>query len=124
MYAKRAAIRGLQQTTAVPSWAQQDQDTFVAYEMCDAVEEETFAIDGVNMSNFVYPSYFEPWHKTGSTTFDFLMKLVNPFQIAPGGYSIIFKNGTVSEIFGSKAKEKRFAEEDRTHHRSEYRKSK
>ncbi|MDE2476446.1 MAG: hypothetical protein KGO48_15445, partial [Alphaproteobacteria bacterium] len=36
--------------------------------------------------------------------------------------SIVMKNGKVSQKFGSKAKEKRFAQEDRRGHRSEYRK--
>ena len=40
-----------------------------------------------------------------------------------GGYMIIKKRGKVSEVFGSKAKERRFANEDRWDHRSEYRKS-
>jgi hypothetical protein len=39
-----------------------------------------------------------------------------------GGYVIIKKKGKVSQLFGSKAKEKRFAREDRRGHRSEYRK--
>ena len=32
--------------------------------------------------------------------------------------------GKISQVFGSKAKEKRFADEDRLNHRSEYRKPK
>jgi hypothetical protein len=40
-----------------------------------------------------------------------------------GGYMIIKKAGRVKEVFGSKAKEKRFAREDRLGHRSEYRKA-
>jgi hypothetical protein len=40
-----------------------------------------------------------------------------------GGYVIVKKKGKVTEVFGSKAKEKRFAREDRVGHRSEYRKS-
>ena len=39
-----------------------------------------------------------------------------------GGYMIVMKKGKVKEIFGSKAKEKRFAQEYRRGHRSEYRK--
>jgi hypothetical protein len=38
-----------------------------------------------------------------------------------GGYVILKKRGKVSQLFGSKAKEKRFAREDRLGHRSEYR---
>ena len=39
-----------------------------------------------------------------------------------GGYMIVKKKGNVKEFFGSKAKEKRFAQEDRRGHRSEHRK--
>jgi hypothetical protein len=39
-----------------------------------------------------------------------------------GGYVIVKKKGKVTQEYGSKAKEKRFAKEDRLNHRSEYRK--
>ena len=103
-------------------WAQKDTKTLVAYEMSDPVEEQTFEIDGIAMSNFVFPSYFEPWHKPKSRKFDYLGQLTKPFQIATGGYLIVQKAGKVSQVFGSAAKAKRFAREDRRGHRSEYRK--
>ncbi len=46
-----------------------------------------------------------------------------PFSMTKGGYVILKKDGQVTQEFGSKAKEKRFATEDRRGHRSEYRKS-
>jgi hypothetical protein len=70
----------------------------------------------------VYPSYFENFHKPGSVQFDRLKKVKRPFQILAGGYQIIFKNGKWSQIFGSEAKRKSFAKEDRRGHRSEQRK--
>jgi hypothetical protein len=39
----------------------------------------------------------------------------------PGGYSIVQQDGKVKNIFGSKAKADRFADENRALHRSEYR---
>jgi hypothetical protein len=45
-----------------------------------------------------------------------------PFSMTKGGYMITMKSGKVKEVFGSKAKEKRFKQEDRRCHRSEYRK--
>jgi len=93
-----------------------------AYESADPVEEETFKVDGVEMSDFVYPAYFEDFHEPGSTQFDHLKKLKRPYQILPGGYQIIFVNGQFTNVFTSKAKEKRFAKEDRRGHRSEARK--
>ena len=51
-------------------------------------------------------------------------KVTKPFQILSGGYQIIFKNGKWSQVFGSEAKKKSFAHEDRRGHRSEQRAAK
>ncbi len=95
--------------------------TFYAYESADPVEEESFPLDGFDMTDFVYPSYFEDFRKPGSAQFDFLKKVQQPFQILKGGYQIVFKKGKESQVFGSAAKKKRFAKEDRRGHRSESR---
>jgi hypothetical protein len=95
--------------------------TFYAYESADPVEEESFSLDGFEMTDFVYPSYFEDFHKPGATQFDYMKKVGKPFQILNGGYQIIFRKGKESQVFGSKAKEKRFSKEDRRGHRSESR---
>ncbi len=92
-----------------------------AYESADPVEEESFSIDGVAVSDFVYPSFFEGFRKPGSIPFDHLKKLNRPFQILKGGYQIIIRNGKETQIFGSKAKGKRFHREKRLGHRSQYR---
>ncbi len=95
-----------------------------AYESADPVEELSFAVDGIQMSDFVYPAYFEDFHKAGSVRFDHLDKVSKPFEILSGGYQLILKNGKWSQIFGSEAKKKRFAREDRRGHRSEQRAAK
>ena len=100
-----------------------DPKTIYAYESADPVEALSFKINGIPMSDFVYPAYFEDFHKTGSVRFDQMNKVKRPFQILKGGYQIIFKNGKWSETFGSKAKARHFASEDRRGHRSEQRKS-
>lgn len=105
-------------------WAQAGNGTEYAYEMSDPVEEDTFMVDGVEMSNFVYPSWFEPFKHPPSTKFDHLGLLKAPFSMTKGGYVITMKNGKVKEVFGSAAKAKRFAQEKRKGHRSEYRKPK
>ena len=64
------------------------------------------------MSDFVYPSYFETFHKTGSVQFDHMNKVTKPFQILSGGYQIVFKSGKWSQVFGSVRKEKAFKKED------------
>lgn len=99
-----------------------DRKTMYAYESADPVEELNFQVNGIAMSDFVYPSYFEVFHKPGSVQFDHLNKVNKPFQILSGGYQIIFKNGKWSQVFGSAAKKARFAKEDRRQHRSEQRK--
>jgi hypothetical protein len=104
-------------------WAQAADGTEYAYEMCDAVEEDTFLLDGVQMSNFLHPSWFEPFKHPPGTKFDHLGLLKKPYTMTKGGYMIIKKAGKVKEVFGSKAKEKRFAHEDRLGHRSEFRKT-
>ena len=103
-------------------WAEAADGTEYAYEMSDPVEEDTFLVDGIEMSNFVYPSWFEPFKHPAGTKFDHLGLLKKPFAMTKGGYVIVKKKGKVSEVFGSKAKEKRFARECRRGHRSEYRK--
>lgn len=103
-------------------WAEAGDGTEYAYEMSDPVEEDTFDVDGAEMSNFVHPSWFEPFKHPPGTKFDHLGRLKNPFSMTKGGYVIVKKKGNVSQLYGSKAKEKRFAIEDRRGHRSEYRK--
>lgn len=103
-------------------WADNGKGSFYAYEMSDAVEELTYKIDGIDMSDFVYPAFFEGFRKAGSAQFDFLKKVQRPFQTLPGGYQIVVKDGKTSQVFGSTAKARRFKKEDRRMHRSEYRK--
>ena len=105
-------------------WAEAADGTEYAYEMCDAVEEDTFLVDGIQMSNFVHPTWFEPFKHPPGTKYDHLGLLTKPFSMTKGGYVIIKKKGKVTEVMGSKAKEMRFARENRRDHRSEYRKPK
>jgi hypothetical protein len=95
-----------------------------AYEVCDAVEQETFNIAGVAMSDFVFPAYFELFRlkKPRSAQYDYLDKVTRPFQILKDGYSTVRHNRRAEERFGSRAKANRFAHEDRRFHRSEFRK--
>jgi hypothetical protein len=95
-----------------------------AYESADPVEESSFAVNGIQMSDFVYPAYFEVFRKPKSVQFDQMKQVTKPFQILKGGYQIIMKNGKETQVFGSKAKEKRFNEEDRRGHRSQTRRKK
>jgi hypothetical protein len=99
-----------------------DLKTVYAYESADPVEDSSFPVNGIQLSDFVYPSYFEAFHKAGAVKFDQLGKIRKPFQILSGGYQIIFEGGKWSQVYGSVAKKKAFAKEDRRGHRSEARK--
>lgn len=60
------------------------------FEMCDAVQDESYAIDGVKVSNFVLPLYFTIGEQLGGRN-DFLArvkggKTLASFGINPGGY--------------------------------------
>jgi hypothetical protein len=85
------------------------------------VEEDTFEVDGIPMSNFLHPSWFEPFKHPAGTKYDHLGKLKAPYTMTKGGYMIIMKNGKISQKMGA-AKRRRFAKENRWGHRSEYRK--
>lgn len=62
-----------------------------AYEVCDACEAEQFGykINGVLVSDFVFPSWFESFRKKG-TQFDLRKKIKKPFQLLSGGYIGIY----------------------------------
>jgi hypothetical protein len=58
--------------------------------VCDAVQAETYKIDGVEVSNFVLPLYFAIGEQTGARN-DFLNRAyggrtLKPFGVNPGGY--------------------------------------
>lgn len=59
-----------------------------AYEVCDACEDDSFGytIDGVLVSDFVYPAWFESFRKAGSTQFDRQRHIRRPFDLLRGGY--------------------------------------
>ena len=103
-------------------WADKNRNTQYAYEVCDAVEEDPFVVNGLPMSNFVYPSWFEPFRHPRGTKFDHKGTLKEPFSMTEGGYVIKKVNGRkVIKAFGSPEKRRRFAKEDRRGHRSEFR---
>ena len=68
----------------------EDRDVFHWFEMCDAVQAESYAIDGVAVSNFVLPLYFTGGNERGGRN-DFLSlakgrKGLRSFGVNPGGY--------------------------------------
>jgi len=104
-------------------WCDGPHGTVWAYEVCDVVEDEKIDFNGIAMSDFVYPAFFDLFRlkRFKSAQFDYLKKVKRPFQILEDGYSDIRKNGRVITKFGSLEKKERFAEEDRRYHRSQFR---
>jgi D-alanyl-D-alanine carboxypeptidase len=85
-----------------------DGSTWYAYETADAVEREEFDVNGIAMSNFLFPAWFEGFRAPRSTQFDYLNHCTQPFELRPGGYISIYKNGTWQQIFGSSQAEQFF----------------
>src|SRR5262249_59871120 len=86
-------------------WSDGPRSTMWAYEVCDPVEEDEFLIDGVYMSDFVCPAYFELFRVNArkTTNYDYMNKLKKPFSLRPGGYMEIRHRGRVQERWGSTA---------------------
>lgn len=63
-----------------------------SYENCDAVEDDSmgYPINGVVVSNFMYPSWFQSFWQPGQVQFDHRGVCKKPFEIAAGGYMPIF----------------------------------
>ena len=101
-----------------------DPKTIYAYESADPVEALDFEVRGMRMCDFVYPAYFETFHKARSVQFDHMDQVKKPFQILPDGYQIVFRRGKWTQDYGSPKKKKAFKKEDRRGHRSEQRKAK
>jgi len=57
-----------------------------AYEVGDAVEQDSYSLFGVKLSNFVLPPYFEPPTDLSAAKFDFMGLVRAPYEIRPGGY--------------------------------------
>jgi hypothetical protein len=73
------------------------QLVFYCHENCDAVQADALAYDvnGVRVSDFVLPRYFDGLATTGP--FDFSGHLTGPLTIAPGGYmTVLTIDGTAA----------------------------
>jgi hypothetical protein len=91
------------------------------YEAADPVQDLRFPVNGIPMTNFVYPAYFESFHKPGSVRFDHMKKLNRPFQIHIHGYQSVYVNRKWTMRFGSRAQQRKYEREDRRGRRLERR---
>jgi hypothetical protein len=70
--------------TKVKGLDEQGKEVTMWQEICDPVESNTYQIDGVDVSDFVTPNWFNELPKTNNM--DYLKVLAKQFQIAQGGY--------------------------------------
>jgi hypothetical protein len=73
----------------------------LALEIADPVQEVSFSIDGNEVSDFVYPAYFEPW-RDGPTD---ACGVLGYQSLSPGGYQIVrdVSDDRIYDVFGAKA---------------------
>src|SRR5207245_3705993 len=103
-----------------PHPSQKGKYVFYWYEMCDAVQDETYKLDGIEVSNFVLPLYFTGDEEGGCRN-DFLggtyptgpggaKRTLPSFGINPGGYVGFFNPATGDNETVSLPNDKRAAE--------------
>lgn len=82
-------------------WCDAEDGYEYARELCDAVEADAYVIDGVHVSNFVLPTFFDPSAPHNITRFDYRSRLGAPFTMLPGGYQIRRgADGRVENVWG------------------------
>lgn len=95
-----------------------------AMEVCDPVEDDQFLHNGVPVSNFVFPSWYESFHKTGAVKFDYMGLLSRPFSISPGGFTTVRSgDGQWVQVHGSHPKSEQMGKRDQREHRGDVRKN-
>ena len=75
------------------NWCAESPDgKLFALEVCDAVEADHlgYEIDGVMLSDFITPSWFEP---TEADRVDFMKRISKQLELAPGGYISVLDPG-------------------------------
>jgi hypothetical protein len=81
---------------------------FFAFELCDPVQDKTYEIDGVAVSDFVYPAWFQGYRKPGSVQFSYLKSIDAPFALTAGGYVSMFSDGKWTQAFGGAIAKQKF----------------
>ena len=82
-------------------WADDGGRNEYALELCDPVEDDSYELAGVSVSNFVTKRYFDhlaPKH----AQFDYLKKLKKPYSMTPGGYLLIRHGTQVQQQYAAK----------------------
>jgi|SRR5215471_18987701 len=80
---------------------------FFGMEVCDPVQENLYTVDGVRVSDWVRPEWFEPEHRKGEMKMDHMGVVDAPFALAEGGYADVFSGSRWHTLYGRAAKRKR-----------------
>ena len=76
-------------------------DWMYALEVADPVQDDHYNIDGIAVSNFTYPDYWNPWgRKTRSRKLDHLGRVTRAFEVREGGYLVRYKGRRRSFVDG------------------------
>lgn len=103
---------------AVGSHPSEDRVVFYWYEVCDPVQDETYTVDGVAVSNFVLPLYFTPVDEANNLTRNDFMRAtgrkggaLSSLWLAPGGYAGFFdpESGEHEVVFADQRSKARHA---------------
>jgi len=82
-------------------WATDNAGKVYSFEVCDPVEAPTYVVNGVSVSNFVTPAWFDPLAvQKQATRFDMLGLLSSSFSILKGGYAVYASEGKEHQVFG------------------------
>lgn len=79
-------------------------------EACDAVQDSTYLIDRVEVSNFVHPCFFTPGQEKGGINDHLRSKKLESFSVLPGGYLGYYnpETGEDETYFADKRARQRF----------------
>jgi hypothetical protein len=81
-------------------WSNDGKGAIYTCEVCDPVEAPTYSVNGVSVSNFVTPAWFDPQAPPTAAQFDKLGLLKAPFGILKGGYVVYAKASKEQQKFG------------------------
>ena len=80
-------------------WANDGSGRVYSFEVCDPVEAPAYDVNGVSVSNFVTPAWFDPL-APATARFDKLGQLHAAFSIVKGGYVVYSGSGQPQQKFG------------------------
>jgi hypothetical protein len=81
------------------TWCDTGRGWMVCAEVCDPVQAYGYTIDGVQVSDFVTPAWFNA--DATHLSLDYLGKARRPFGLTKGGYYVRANTSTASQVLGA-----------------------